>query len=328
MLELLQPTGELGACLLATPGNANARLLTAAGQLLTRIAPSASDFVEEIRSALTRARCRPGGCLQGALDGVTKRLGDLAVGRLLGSLAHPPELMPMLAAVSGHLRPTAEIAPDVILPGDPGRALALAQELLDSPRMSNHSRGLWGYSGNTAAGLPLTIQATGIGGPSLAVVVEELAEFGARRLIRLGTCRALHPEIEAGDVLVVNSAVAAEGASRALGAGAVVEPDARLTAALRLGADGFSQEGGVISTDLLYGDADAEAAENPEGQRAIAADLGTATLFALGGRPGLAVAAGLVVTGAGEKRLSDEQLAALSLRLGRAAAGALAALRR
>jgi uridine phosphorylase len=231
----------------------------------------------------------------------------------------------MLAPVSGHLRPTAQIARDVILPGDPGRALALAQELLDSPRMSNHSRGLWGYSGRTASGRPLTIQATGIGGPSLAVVVSELAEHGAQRMIRLGTCRGLDPAIEAGEALVVGAAMAAEGASRALGANGIVEPDGQLTAALRLSAGGFSREACVISTDLLYGDLDAEATEHPDGPRPSAADLGTATLFTLGRRPGLAVAAALVVTGAGDERLGDERLGEISLRLGGAAVAALAA---
>ncbi len=46
------------------------------------------------------------------------------------------------------LRPTAPIATDAILVGDPGRALMLAQELLAEPKMSNHARGLWGYTGS------------------------------------------------------------------------------------------------------------------------------------------------------------------------------------
>ena len=70
-----------------------------------------------------------------------------------------------------HLRPTAPIATDAVLVGDPGRALLLAQELLEEPKMSNHARGLWGYSGQTPRGKQLTIQATGIGGPSAALVL-------------------------------------------------------------------------------------------------------------------------------------------------------------
>jgi purine-nucleoside phosphorylase len=73
-----------------------------------------------------------------------------------------------------HLRPTAPLARRVLLPGDPGRALLLAQELLDAPRMFNHNRGLWGYTGDAADGEPLSIQSTGMGGPSSAIVSAEL----------------------------------------------------------------------------------------------------------------------------------------------------------
>ena len=97
------------------------------------------------------------------------------------------------------LRPTAPIAADAILVGDPGRALLLAQELLEQPKMSNHARGLWGYSGETAGGEELTIQATGMGGPSAAVVLADLAELGVRRAIRVGTCTALETTAQAGD---------------------------------------------------------------------------------------------------------------------------------
>ena len=46
-----------------------------------------------------------------------------------------------------HLQPTAPLAERVLLPGDPGRALLLAQALLAEPKMFNHNRGLWGYTG-------------------------------------------------------------------------------------------------------------------------------------------------------------------------------------
>ncbi len=54
--------------------------------------------------------------------------------------------------------------------------------------MSNHARGLWGYSGRTPAGTALTIQSTGMGGPSAALVLGDLAELGVRRAVRVGTC--------------------------------------------------------------------------------------------------------------------------------------------
>ena len=76
--------------------------------------------------------------------------------------------------MSIHVHPVAPLAPRVLLPGDPGRALALAQSLLGEDRkMFNHNRGLWGYSGTAADGDPLTIQSTGMGGPSAAIVLED-----------------------------------------------------------------------------------------------------------------------------------------------------------
>src|SRR5579872_6597364 len=99
-----------------------------------------------------------------------------------------------------HLHLTAELAERVLLPGDPGRALRLAQELLESPRMLNHNRGLWGYTGTAADGKPLSIQSTGMGGPSAAIVATELIELGARRLLRIGTCGGLVPELELGQL--------------------------------------------------------------------------------------------------------------------------------
>src|SRR5436305_525861 len=103
-----------------------------------------------------------------------------------------------------HLRPTAPLAPRVLLPGDPGRALLLAQTLLDEPKMFNHNRGLWGYTGAAPDGEPLTIQASGMGRPSAMIVVEELVMLGAERIVRVGTCGALAPEVELGDLIAVD----------------------------------------------------------------------------------------------------------------------------
>src|SRR4029077_17063901 len=106
-----------------------------------------------------------------------------------------------------HLRPTAPLARRVLLPGDPGRALALAQTLLADPRMFNHHRGLWGYTGKASDGELLTIQATGMGGPSAAIVFTELIALGVRRAIRVGTCGALSGDLELGNLVVARAAL-------------------------------------------------------------------------------------------------------------------------
>ena len=128
------------------------------------------------------------------------------------------------------LKPTAPIAPAAILVGDPGRALLLAQELLEQPKMSNHARGLWGYSGRTAEGEELTIQATGMGGPSAALVLADLAELGVERAVRVGTCVAFGAAARAGELLAVEAALAAGGSAASFGvaAGETVAPDGEL----------------------------------------------------------------------------------------------------
>ena len=58
-----------------------------------------------------------------------------------------------------------------------------------------------------------------MGGPSAAIVISELVDLGAGTLVRVGTCGALESGFELGDLLVATDAIAADGTSRALGAG-------------------------------------------------------------------------------------------------------------
>jgi uridine phosphorylase len=149
------------------------------------------------------------------------------------------------------LRPTAETAPDAILVGDPGRALLLAQELLGQPKMSNHARGLWGYYGQTPDGRALTIQSTGMGGPSAVVVLDDLAELGVERAVRVGSCVGIDEGKAPGALLLVRAAIAAGGSAGALGvaAGAPVTPDPELTERLLVELGGDCHPALVASVD-------------------------------------------------------------------------------
>ena len=151
-----------------------------------------------------------------------------------------------------HIQPTAELAPRVLLPGDPGRALSLAQLLLTGPLMFNHNRGLWGYTGIAADGDQLTIQSTGMGGPSAAIVISELIALGATRLIRVGTCGALTEALALGDLVMAADCIPADGTSRALGAGELTAPSVQLFDALAKAGNGIATSGRVVSTDLFY----------------------------------------------------------------------------
>lgn len=226
-----------------------------------------------------------------------------------------------------HLRPSAPIAPDALLPGDPGRAMALAQLLFaDTPKMSNHNRGLWGYYGETPEGRPLTIQATGIGGPSASLVMQELVELGVRRAIRVGTCGAVDDDLRLGDLVVAQAALSLDGASRRLQGEEVVPADPALTDAL--GAAAGTEPSLIATVDLFY-DPDPDWRSELDARGAAAVEMEAASLFALGGNLEVAVGCVLAVTDVFESgkrgRISDEDLVKAAERLGRTAVKALEA---
>lgn len=191
--------------------------------------------------------------------------------------------------------------------------------------MFNHNRGLWGYTGAAADGEPLTIQATGMGGPSAAIVVEELAQLGVRTVVRVGTCGALRRDLELGDLIVAREVRGEDGASRGLGAPAVQTPDPALTAALVAGGDVI--EGAIVSTDLFY-DPDESRAAAWATAGLLAAEMEAAAVLAAAARRGLRAACLLAVSDllhgpAGRERIGGDELAAAEDRLGDVAARAL-----
>jgi len=223
-----------------------------------------------------------------------------------------------------HLRPTAPLAERVLLPGDPGRALRLAQELLSEPRMFNHHRGLWGYTGTAADGAPLTVQSTGMGGPSVAIVVHELVALGAQRLLRVGTCGAFGEGLELGALLLATAALPEDGASRALGASGPVAPSEKLLSALLAAGGDRLARGLIVSTDLFYDERAPERAWREAG--ALAVEMESATLFVLAARLRVEAASILVVSDrldGPRERIAEEALHEAELTMGRLAAAAL-----
>jgi uridine phosphorylase len=228
-----------------------------------------------------------------------------------------------------HLRPSAPLAERVLLPGDPHRALAVAQALLDGPpRMFNHHRGLWGYSGTARDGAPLTVQATGMGGPSAAIVIEELIDLGARTLLRIGTCGALRDGFELGELAAATTVMGADGTSAALGAPARLAPDVALTEALLAAG---ARPATVLTTDLFYDPRD-DASGKWVADGAELVEMEAAALLAIARRRGVAAAVLLGVTdllaGGRRERISPEAIEPLGLALGEMAMAALLAARR
>ena len=182
--------------------------------------------------------------------------------------------------------------------------------------MLNHHRGLWGYSGPAADGSPLTIQSTGLGGPSAAAVVAEL--IGARR----APARARrHGAGWAGRRSGRSSPWRprrCDGTSRALGAGARVAADPALTPRWRPAP--VSLRGLVASADIH----DPVLARGVGRRGRVRVDLATAAVLAAAARRGRRGGA-VAVTRAGGKRLDGDALEQLEAALG---AVAFAALRR
>lgn len=99
-----------------------------------------------------------------------------------------------------------EIASGVLLPGDPMRAKYIAEHYLENAFCYNEVRGMYGFTG-TYKGKLVSVQGTGMGMPSMHIYASELMEiYGAKRLIRVGTCGSLREAVSLKDVVIAMAA--------------------------------------------------------------------------------------------------------------------------
>jgi len=190
-----------------------------------------------------------------------------------------------------HLRAEdGDYAPLVLLPGDPNRATRVA-EMLDggiaATRLVNDHRQLLGYTG-TYKGFPVSVQTSGIGTPSLSIVVEELLRLGAKRLIRIGTCGGIKPGMRTGDVAIATAAAPVDGSTRTYLHGDAFAPvaDFDLTRALvdTARAKGIEPAiGQVASVDVFY-NPDDDYVSKWRARGVIAFEMEAAALFYLAAR--------------------------------------------
>ncbi len=104
-----------------------------------------------------------------------------------------------------------DVAPTVLLPGDPGRVPVVASAWDEAHEVASN-REYVTFTG-TYRGVPISCTSTGIGAPSTAIALEELARVGATTFIRIGTCGSLQPRARVGDIAIFDSAIRADGAS-------------------------------------------------------------------------------------------------------------------
>ncbi len=191
------------------------------------------------------------------------------------------------------------IAPLVLLPGDPDRATFIAETFFEAPVRYNDHRKLLGYSGSYR-GMPVSVQTTGMGCPSLAIVVEELIRLGARTLIRVGTSGIISRAIEPGDLIIAMAAIPLDGTTRMYLGGAPYAPTASfaVTRALANAGErhGFRHHVGLIQTE------DAFYATTPEhvpvlAERGVlAVEMESSALFTLGKMRGVETGCVLVAS--------------------------------
>lgn len=112
-----------------------------------------------------------------------------------------------------HIECTPEdIAPIVLVPGDQGRVKTIV-EYFDNPKKVADNRGLITYTG-TYNNTPVTVTSTGMGGPSAAIVYEELINIGANFLVRIGSVAGLQEHIKRGDIVLPHASIRDDGASQ------------------------------------------------------------------------------------------------------------------
>ena len=235
-----------------------------------------------------------------------------------GAARRPVDRPPSkVAAVPIHVRAEpGEYAEACLLPGDPLRARYVAETFLEGAQERNSERGLLGYTG-TFAGTPVSVQATGMGCPSAAIVIEELGQLGVRRLLRIGTCGGLQRDMQLGDLIIALSAVPADSTVEHL----VREPHAP-TADWGLVHDAVHEAkelgrrvriGPIVSSDLFYNPDDGQYQRWSE-RGILAVEMEAAVLFTLGALRKIAAGCLLTVSDVvveGEFiRITDEEMRA------------------
>ena len=198
-----------------------------------------------------------------------------------------------------HAEP-GDYAPLVLLPGDPSRAERIAGRFDEgSTRSVNTNRGMLGFTG-TYQGVPVSVQSSGMGTPSLSIVVEELLNLGARRLIRVGTCGGIAPGMRTGDLVIATAACPVDGATRTYLHGEPYAPAASfpVTRALVDAAEaaGVAARTGVIASVDVFYNTDADYAERWRNRGVIAFEMEAAALFFLAARAGVEAGCALTVS--------------------------------
>jgi 5'-methylthioadenosine phosphorylase/purine-nucleoside phosphorylase len=172
-----------------------------------------------------------------------------------------------------------------LLPGDPLRAKYIAETFLDDVVQRNAERGMLGYTG-TFEGKPVSVLSSGMGCPSAAIVIEELVQLGVTKLMRVGTCGGLQPDLSMGDLIIAMSATTADSTATHYVLGEPHAPTADFALlheavhqAKHLGKE--VRVGPIVSSDVFY-NPDTGIAGRWSERGILAVEMEAAVLFTLG----------------------------------------------
>lgn len=227
----------------------------------------------------------------------------------------------MLASpiMSVHLeaRP-GEIAPIVLLPGDPLRAQFIAETFLQDAVCHNRVRNALGFTG-TYQGTRVSVQSTGMGMPSAAIYLHELlAAYHVRVLVRIGTCGAIRADLRTRDLVLAQAAATDSAMFRKTFDGATFAAAAdfdllrRAHAIAATDANRSVRVGTVLTSDTFYPDEHALSTWwSPWAEHGVlAAEMETAALYTLAARRGAHALSILTVSDnlvTGEQTTADER---------------------
>jgi purine-nucleoside phosphorylase len=217
-----------------------------------------------------------------------------------------------------HLRAEpGDYADAVLVPGDPLRARYIAETFFEGAREVNAERGMLGYSG-TFEGQRISVQSSGMGCPSASIVYAELVQLGVKRLVRVGTCGGLQPDLALGDLIVAIAATPADGTVLTYTGGEPHAPtaDFEVVHAVVHQAKHDGQKvrvGGVVSSDVFY-NPDAGQYQRWSDRGILAVEMEASALFTIGALRKISAGCLLTVSDVvveGEfVRISDEEMRA------------------
>lgn len=203
-------------------------------------------------------------------------------------------------------------APTLLMPGDPRRAARIAEVMLDDAKLVTDVRGMTGFTG-TWKGTPVSVMPSGMGVPSAAIYITELARhYGVERMIRVGTAGVYAPDLALRSIVAAEAAVTNSNLPGVIGAvePLVASPELMATATAVAAGSGVEILSGTVFTSDVFYEPNDDARHAHTAAGVLCVEMECAALYALAAIEGFQALALLTMTDhlvTGEHLTSDER---------------------